>query len=366
MQFPCWIPLLAPKIRDGSCRARRLLAAGDCPGRLRAAGLSHAYHATADLYRHEIPGGQYTNLYQQARALGLADQWRTICMIYTDVNQMFGDIIKVTPTSKAVGDMALFMVANNLTTTDILDANQNHDFPASVIDLIGGMMGHPIGGFPEAVKQRILNGQEEMTGRPGDSLEPADFDSAREAVKEFISGEPTQQQIISYLLYPKVFEAFSQHQTDYSDTSKVPTPVFLYGLEPDEEVSVEIHKGKTAIIKFLAEGHEQPDGTRPLFFEVNGIPREVSILDHSLADSVHQRTKAEPDNPAHIGATMPGMVVSLHVNSGDQIKKGDKLLVLEAMKMETTFHAERDGMVTQIVVQQASTVETGDLLMVIE
>ncbi|MDH3353901.1 MAG: pyruvate carboxylase, partial [Chromatiales bacterium] len=202
--------------------------------------------ATADLYRHEIPGGQYTNLYQQARALGLADQWRTICSIYTEVNQMFGDIIKVTPTSKAVGDMALFMVANNLSTDDVLDAEQNHDFPASVIDLIGGMMGRPIGGFPEEVKQRILNGREEMEGRPGDSLEPADFDSARDAVKQLINSEPTQQQLISYLLYPKVFEAFTQHQSDYSDTSRVPTPVFLYGLEPDEEVSVEINKGKSA------------------------------------------------------------------------------------------------------------------------
>ncbi|MDH3354630.1 MAG: biotin/lipoyl-binding protein, partial [Chromatiales bacterium] len=171
---------------------------------------------------------------------------------------------------------------------------------------------------------------------------------------------------ISYLLYPKVFEAFTQHQSDYSDTSRVPTPVFLYGLEPDEEVSVEINKGKSAIIKFLTMGHGQSDGTRPLFFEINGVPREVAILDNSLADSVLQRTKADPDNPAHIGATMPGMVVSLHVNSGDQIKKGDKLLVLEAMKMETTFHTEHDGMVTQVVVQQGATVETGDLLMVIE
>jgi len=322
--------------------------------------------ATADLYHHEIPGGQYTNLYQQARALGLADQWRMICTIYAEVNQLFGDIIKVTPTSKAVGDMALFMVANNLTTADVLDENQSHDFPASVIDLISGMMGHPIGGFPDTVKQRILQGHEEMAGRPGETLEPADFKKARDAVSKLISSEPTQQQLISYLLYPKVFEGFARHQTDYSDTSRVPTPVFLYGLEADEEVSVEIHKGKSAIIKYLAEGHERPDGTRPLFFEVNGVPREVSILDRSLAGSVHQRNKAEPDNPAHIGATMPGMVVSIHVSSGDQIKKGDKLLVLEAMKMETTFHAERDGMVTQIIVLQGATVETGDLMLVIE
>ncbi|MCW8982650.1 MAG: pyruvate carboxylase, partial [Gammaproteobacteria bacterium] len=327
---------------------------------------SPALPATADLYDHEIPGGQYTNLYQQARALGLADQWRRICTIYAEVNRMFGDIIKVTPTSKAVGDMALFMVANNLTAADVLDEKQSHDFPASVIDLIGGMMGHPIGGFPEAVKQRILNGREEMVGRPGDSLAPADFEKAKETLSELMGSEPTQQQLISYLLYPKVFEEFAQHQSDYSDTSKLPTPVFLYGLEPDEEVSVEISKGRSAIIKFVAEGHEQPDGTRPLFFEVNGIPREVSITDRSLADSVHQRTKAELDNQAHIGATMPGMVVSVHVSNGDQVKKGDKLLVLEAMKMETTFHAERDGMVTQVVVLQGATVETGDLMLVIE
>jgi pyruvate carboxylase len=227
-------------------------------------------------------------------------------------------------------------------------------------------MGQPLGGFPEQVKQRILNGQPEMSGRPGETLEPADFARAQQAVTELIGTEPTRQQLISWLLYPKVFEQFARHQADYSDTSKLPTPVFLYGLEPDEEVSVEIHKGRSAIIKFLAEGHEQPNGTRPLFFEVNGIPREVSIHDRSLADSVHSRTKAEPNNPAHIGATMPGMVVTLHVHNGDQLKKGDKLLVLEAMKMETTFHAERDGMVTQIVVKQGATVETGDLLLVIE
>jgi len=327
---------------------------------------SPALPATADLYRHEIPGGQYTNLYQQARALGLADQWRTICNIYAEVNQMFGDIIKVTPTSKAVGDMALFMVANDLTTADIIDPNQSHDFPASVIDLIGGMMGHPIGGFPEEVKQQILKGQDEMVGRPGDSLEPADFHQAREEITKLTGVEPTRQQLISYLLYPKVFEEFLTHQATYSDTSKLPTPVFLYGLTADEEVSVELNKGKSAIIKFLAQGHEQPDGTRPLFFEVNGIPREVSITDNSIADSVHQRSKAEPDNPAHIGATMPGMVVTIHVNSGDQVKKGDRLLVLEAMKMETTFHAEHDGMVTRIVVEQGVAVETGDLLLVIE
>jgi len=322
--------------------------------------------ATADLYHHEIPGGQYTNLYQQARALGLADQWRSICNIYAEVNQMFGDIIKVTPTSKAVGDMALFMVANDLTTDDVLDTQQSHNFPASVIDLIGGMMGHPIGGFPDEVKRQILNGREEMLGRPGDSLEPADFDQAKRAVTELTGTEPTQQQLISYLLYPKVFKEFIKHQNDYSDTSKLPTPVFLYGLGADEEVSVELHPGKTAIIKFLAQGHEKPNGTRPLFFEVNGIPREVSVVDRSIADSEHKHSKAEADNPAHVGATMPGMVVTIHVNNGDQIKKGDRLLVLEAMKMETTFHAEHDGMVTQIVVQQGTAVETGDLLLVIE
>lgn len=327
---------------------------------------SPALPATADLYRHEIPGGQYTNLYQQAQALGLADQWRSICNIYAEVNQMFGDIVKVTPTSKAVGDMALFMVANDLTPADIVDDKQSHDFPASVIDLIGGMMGHPIGGFPEEIKQKILKGHEEMVGRPGDSLEPVDFIQAKKDVAELTGKDPSQQEVISYLLYPKVFDDFVKHQAQYSDTSKLPTPVFFYGLTPDEEVSVELNQGKSAIIKFLAQGHDQPDGTRPLFFEVNGIPREVSIVDNSIADSVHKRSKAEPDNPAHIGATMPGMVVTIHVNNGDQVKKGDRLLVLEAMKMETTFHAEHDGMVTQIVVQQGDTVETGDLLMMIE
>jgi pyruvate carboxylase len=322
--------------------------------------------ATADLYHHEIPGGQYTNLYEQARALGLVDQWTTICNLYADVNQMLGDIIKVTPTSKAVGDMALFMVANDLTVEKLLSSEQNIDFPASVIDLVSGMMGQPYGGFPEKVKQLVLKRKSEVKGRPGDTLPPADFAAAEEQVTK-LTGEPaTQQQILSYLLYPKVFEEYAAHEKAYVDTSILPTPVFFYGLQPEEELAISLKEGKTIIIKYMALGNQQANGTRTVYFELNGIPREVMVEDSTLEQTAKKRVEADPNNPAHIGAPMPGMVVKVMVEKGKWVKAGDVLLVLEAMKMETTLHAERDGKLAELLVQQGQQVENGELMMVVE
>lgn len=322
--------------------------------------------ATADLYKHEMPGGQYTNLYHQAQALGLADRWSDVCRVYAGVNQLFGDIVKVTPTSKAVGDMALFMVANDLTNDDVLDESRDLAFPESVIDLIGGGMGQPPGGFPKRVKQRILRGRKAFRGRPGATLPPADFESAGEEVRTILNREPKRREVVSYLLYPKVYQEFAAHQTRYGDTSGLPTPVFFYGLEPGEEIAVDIEPGKTLIIKFLTVGEAHPDGRRTVFFELNGQPRDVTIVDQSLETDTKQAVKADPANPTHVGASMPGMVVTVAVQPGDEVSKGQKLLTLEAMKMETTINAERDGKIGQVLVQAGSQVEAGDLLVTIE
>jgi pyruvate carboxylase len=326
---------------------------------------SEVLPATADLYDHQMPGGQYTNLYEQAKALGLADRWREVCHTYADVNRLFGDIVKVTPTSKAVGDMALFMVANGLSAQDVLDGERDLAFPTSVIDLMAGRMGHPDGGFPKQVQSRILRGEKPLKGRPGASLPPADFEAAETALQKLTDRKPTHRDVLSSLLYPEVFKQFIAHQKLYPDTSCLPTPIFFYGLEPGEEVGVEIERGKTLIVKFLAVS-EPHDDRRNVFFELNGIPRVVTIVDHSLEGGAKHVEQADPDNPRHIGASMPGMVVTVAVMPGDAVKKGQKLLVLEAMKMQSTMVAEQEGKVSRICVKAGTQVDTGDLLIVLE
>jgi len=322
--------------------------------------------ATADLYEHEMPGGQYTNLYQQALALGLADRWHEICQVYAQVNHMFGDIVKVTPTSKAVGDMALFMVANEVRPEDILRGNRELSYPASVLDLLGGRMGQPPGGFPPELVRRILRDQQPLSGRPGEILPPADFGLAAQTLEKRLGHSPTKQELSSHLLYPKVFAEFLDHEEKYGDVSGIPTPIFFYGLSPGEEFAVDIEKGKTLIIKYLTEGSPHPDGCRTVFFEVNGVPRDVSVLDHGLQVTEECAEKADPENPKHIGSAMPGMVVTVGVTVGETVHKGQKLLSIEAMKMETTIHSERDGKIAQLRVKPGSQVETGDLLIVFE
>jgi pyruvate carboxylase len=327
---------------------------------------SQVLPATADLYEHEMPGGQYTNLYQQARALGLVDQWSRICHVYAQVNQLFGDIVKVTPTSKAVGDMALFMVANELTPEDVLSGERELAYPASVLDLIGGYMGQPPGGFPPELQKRLLKERTPINGRPGESLPPADFEATRQTLAKSLGYGPGQQEVLSSLLYPKVFEEFAEHRRQFYDPSRLPTNVFLYGPEPGEEISIELEPGKTLIVKYLTVGEPHADGRRTVFFELNGIPREVSVQDRAQQPTSPQAMKADPNDPRQIGASMPGMVVTIAVQVGDPVKKGQTVLSLEAMKMETTLHAEVKGIVAEILVQPGSQVEAGDLLMRIE
>ena len=322
--------------------------------------------ATADLYQHEMPGGQYTNLYQQAKSLGMADRWVQICQLYAEVNQLFGDIVKVTPSSKSVGDMALFMVANDLTSADILDESKDLSFPESVIDLISGKMGQPPGGFPADVQARILRGKPVVTGRPGESLPPADFKIAADKVREILKREPTNRDIVTWLLYPKVYQEFISHVDKYSDTSGLPTPVFFYGQTHGEEIAVDIEPGKRLIVRFLTIGDAHADGQRTVFFELNGQPRDVTIVDKSLEPEATVNIKADSTNPKQVGASMPGMVVTVAIQAGDNVKKGQKLFSLEAMKMETNLTAERDGKVGQVLVKRGTQVAAGDLLLTYE
>lgn len=324
---------------------------------------SEALAAGGDLYDHEMPGGQYTNLYQQARALGLADRWTEVCQVYADVNQMFGDIVKVTPTSKAVGDMALFMVAGELSVDDVLNADKDLSPPASVVDLLSGMMGQPPGGFPEQAQKAVLRDRPIVQGRPGESLPPADLDSIRTELTTELGREASDRECITHVLYPKVYEDFIDHRRTYGDVSIIPTPYFFYGLDTSEEIAVDIEEGKRLIIRFLAIGQPKPDGTRTVFFELNGQPREVEVVDHSLENAPTQAVKADPNDPTHVAASMPGMVIGVAVKAGDSVAKGDKLVTLEAMKMETTINAENDGTVQEVLVKSGSQAEAGDLLL---
>ena len=327
---------------------------------------SESLVAAGDLYQHEMPGGQYTNLYQQAKALGLSEQWSDVCKRYAEANELLGDIVKVTPTSKAVGDLALFMVANQLSANDVVSGAREIAYPASVLDLVGGMMGQPPGGFPAQAKRSILKDNPEVLQRPGETLQPIDFVAIGVQLKPKLGREATMRDIVTSALYPKVFDEYVTHVRSYGDVSLIPTSVFFFGPSIGEEFSVEIEAGKRLIIRFLAIGEARPNGTRTVFFELNGQPREVEIVDTSIESKAARRVKADLADPTHVAAGMPGMVIGVAVTQGTTVTKGQKLLALEAMKMETVINAERDGEIVQLLVQSGSQVETGDLLFVLK
>ena len=319
--------------------------------------------SSAEVYLHEMPGGQYANLYQQAQSLGVADRWSEVGRMYAAVNRMFGDIVKVTPTSKVVGDMTLFMLANNLTPEQVLDPAREIAFPESVVEFFEGKLGQPPGGFPAELQTRVLRGRKPLTERPGAILPPADLAQARRELQEKLGRAVSDQDVISYLLYPKVFLEFAEAQSRFSDLSVLPTTVFFYGMQPGEEVSLDIEPGKTLIVKFLTVGELHPDGQRVVFFELNGQPREVMVTDRASGlAATKAKPKAEPGNPRHVAAPMPGAVVTVAVAVGDEVATGQKLLTLEAMKMETTLHADRGGKVAEVLVSPGSSVQAGDLL----
>jgi len=316
----------------------------------------------ADLYLHEMPGGQFTNLLEQARALGLIDRWEDVCRTYAEVNQLLGDIVKVTPTSKAVGDLALLLVTNDMKASELLESNREIAFPESVVDLLSGRMGQSPGGFPPEVVARVVRNQSIIDGRPGATLPPANMEEATTEVTSLVGHEATPREVSSWLLYSRVFEDFVKHRATYGDVAVLPTPAFLEGPKAGEELFVDIEPGKTLVIRLLTVGEPHEDGTRTVFFELNGQPRSVSVIDRTLEGTIQQRPKADVGNPRDIGAPMPGLIVTVAVKPGEVVKKGDKLLSLEAMKMETTVYAEQDGTLSEVLVSPGSPVEAGELI----
>ncbi|PJW14678.1 pyruvate carboxylase [Geobacillus sp. Manikaran-105] len=315
-----------------------------------------------EVYMHEMPGGQYSNLQQQAKAVGLGDRWDEVKEMYRRVNDLFGDIVKVTPSSKVVGDMALYMVQNNLTEQDIFERGETLNFPDSVVELFEGYLGQPHGGFPKELQRIILKGREPITVRPGELLEPVDFEQIKRELYDKLSREVTDFDAIAYALYPKVFLEYAETVEKYGDISVLDTPTFLYGMRLGEEIEVEIERGKTLIVKLVSIGQPQADGTRVVYFELNGQPREVVIRDESIKAAVVERIKADRTNPNHIAATMPGTVVKVLVEKGEKVDKGDHLMVTEAMKMETTVQAPFAGVVKDIYVKSGDAIQAGDLL----
>ncbi|MTI10297.1 pyruvate carboxylase [Curvivirga aplysinae] len=316
----------------------------------------------SEVYLHAMPGGQYTNLREQARATGIEHRWPEVAKAYAEVNDMFGDIVKVTPSSKVVGDMAIYMVSSDLTRQDVEDPNKPIAFPESVVALFRGDLGQPVGGFPEALQKKILKGEKANTDRPGAHLPPVDLDAALSSMKEKFGDHVGEQDVSAHQLYPKVYEDYSKHRALYGDVSVLPTATFFYGMEAGQEITVEIEAGKTLIVRYLNTGEADEDGERTVFFELNGQPRTVKIADKSLASSANVHLKAEDGNPAHVPAPMPGMISSIAVQQGQEVYAGDVLLSIEAMKMETAIHAEADGVVEKINVHVGSQVQSKDLL----
>ena len=320
----------------------------------------------ADVYQHEIPGGQYSNLRAQAEGLGVGDHgWETVKHAYAEVNQLFGDIPKVTPSSKVVGDMAIWMVKQGLDGAAVSARAKDLTFPESVIDFMRGSMGKPPGGFPEPLRSDILKGAAVIEGRPGASMPPYDWAGAKREVETLAGVEVARRDLVSYALYPKVMRGYMEHRALHGDTSVLPTPTFFYGLRVGEEAWIDIEPGKTLIIKLLSIGEIEPDGARVLTFEINGQSRQMRVADDA-AKVTGPKNRRATDKPGEVGAPMPGRVIDLVTKVGEQVKAGQKLLVTEAMKLETVIKAPISGTVREIVAGAGESVEAGDLLVVIE
>lgn len=286
--------------------------------------------------------------------------------MYRKVNLLFGDLIKVTPSSKVVGDMAMFLVKNGLEPEDLFtEKGKDLAFPESVVGLAKGMLGQPHGGFPEELREVILRGQEPITCRPGELLEPADLEAERRKAAEKAGRAVDDKALVSWLLYPNVWPELVRHQDDYSDTSVVPTPIFLYGLEPGQETTIEIEPGKSLIVKLVTLGKLQPDGTREVYFELNGESRSITVRDQSALTGGAVRVKAERGNPAQVGAPMPGKVLKVLVKPGDAVKAGQVMLVTEAMKMETNVKAKADCKIAEVRYKEGDKVEKDDLVVLL-
>ncbi|MCL1862690.1 MAG: pyruvate carboxylase [Defluviitaleaceae bacterium] len=323
---------------------------------------------TTDIYRYEMPGGQYTNLRAQVESVGLGDDWKEVKENYKNVNDMLGDIVKVTPSSKMVGDFAIFMTQNHLTPENIVQKAKNLAFPDSVVSYFSGMMGQPQGGFPKDLQDIVLKGKPAITCRPGEHLAPLDFDDLKEKMSAFCP-DPTMQDIVSYALYPKVLKDFYKHRAENSDLSILDTSVFFGGLRPGDFTEVEIEEGKTLLIKLVMIGDPDEDNMCRVVFELNGSRREISVLDKTEAKSGTKTPPiqtADPSNPKDIGATLPGMVSKIMVSQGSEVKENDVVAVIEAMKMETTIVAKCAGTISNIFVTENQPVKAGELMMTME
>jgi len=317
----------------------------------------------SEVYLHEMPGGQFTNLKAQARSLGLEDRWPEVARTYADVNQMFGDIVKVTPSSKVVGDMALMMVSQNLTRADVEDPDTDVAFPDSVVDMMRGNLGQPPGGFPEAIISKVLKGESPNTERPGKHLEPIDLEATRADLKAQLEGkEVDDEDLNGYLMYPKVFLDYMGRHRIYGPVRTLPTRTFFYGMQPGEEISVEIDPGKTMEILLQAVGETHEDGEVRVFFELNGQPRVIRVPNRLVKSQTAARPKADQGNANHVGAPMPGVVASVAVQAGQKVKQDDLLLTIEAMKMETGIYAEKDAVVKAVHVNAGGQIDAKDLL----
>ncbi len=315
-----------------------------------------------DIYQTEMPGGQYSNLQQQANALRLGDRFEEVKKTYRQVNQMFGDIIKVTPSSKVVGDMALFMVQHELTPEDVMSRGESLDFPDSVVSFFKGDLGQPAGGFPKQLQKIVLKGADALTVRPGSLAQPIDFKAVQAELEQKVGHSVTFEEVISYVLYPKVFLDYVDRQKQYGAVTVLDTPTFFQGMRIGERVDIELAIGETEIVSLNEIGDPDDEGQRTLYFDINGHAREVRVADLSVHNTVVKKRKAEPTKPGEIGATMSGSVLRVLVQKGDEVKKGTPIIVTEAMKMETTIQAPIDGTVAKVYVEDGDAVDSNDLL----
>ncbi len=316
-----------------------------------------------DIYRYEIPGGQYTNLKPQVESLNLGHRFLEVKEMYKKVNDMLGDIVKVTPSSKMVGDLAIFMVQNDLTPENIVEKGAALSYPDSVVSYFKGMMGQPAWGFPKDLQKIVLKGEEPISVRPGSLLPPADFEAAKEHLRKVCGYEPSERDVISWLTYPKVLEDYFKNRAEYGYITRLGSHVYFHGLAVGETNRVNIEDGKTLVIKYLGLGDANEDGTRVVQFELNGMRREINVQDKHAKASVHAVEKADPDDVMQVGASIPGAVSKVLVKKGDAVKENDVLLIIEAMKMETSVVARADGVVSDIKVEAGDSVVAGQLLM---
>ncbi|WP_317952218.1 pyruvate carboxylase [Staphylococcus sp. NWU MK-U1] len=319
-----------------------------------------------EIYQHEMPGGQYSNLGQQAKSLGLGERFHEVKDMYRRVNFLFGDIVKVTPSSKVVGDMALYMVQNDLDEQSVIKEGHKLDFPESVVSYFKGDIGQPVNGFNKELQDVILKGQQPLKERPGEYLDPVNFDEIRQELEAKDYGEVTEQDVISYVLYPKVFDQFMQTKQQYGDLSLLDTPTFFFGMRNGETVEIEIDTGKRLIIKLETISEPDENGYRTIYYVMNGQARRISIKDENIKTNTNLKPKADKSNPSHIGAQMPGSVTEVKVTVGEEVKVNQPLLITEAMKMETTIQAPFNGTIKQVTVVNGDAIATGDLLIEIE